>query len=105
MKRTHSCAATIHLIGDWTITGVVKQVSHLTGLHNSGARPGDPVAIDCSGIAGIDLNGFQLLSVWLHCIQLSGLRPKLVNVPNTMREAQKRQGITQLLDNELQERG
>jgi ABC-type transporter Mla MlaB component len=84
---------------------VVQQVSRLAELEIGGARPGDAVVIDCSGIAEIDLSGFQLLYVWLQCIQLSGLRPELVNIPEWMLEAQERQGITQVFEKELQERG
>lgn len=65
-----------------------------------GVRPGGTVVVDCSGIRGIDHNGFQLLYVWLHCIQLRGMHPELVNMPGCMREAQERLGIKQLFENE-----
>jgi len=104
MKHSYSGAATIHLTGDWTITGVVQQVPRLTGLEMRRTCRAGTVAVDCSGIAEIDLSGFQLLYVWLHCIQLHGLRPELVNMPVWMYEAQKRQGVAQVFENELMER-
>lgn len=105
MKTTHSCAETTCLIGDWTISGVVQQVTRLTELEIRSSRPGAPVVIDCSGIDRIDQSGFQLLYVWLHCMQMNGLHPELVNMPEWMREAQQRQGIAQVFEHELQERG
>jgi len=80
-------------------------VTRLTELEIRNTRPGGSVVIDCSGIDQIDLSGFQLLYVWLHCMQLSGVRPELVNMPEWMLEAQQRQGIAQVFENELQERG
>lgn len=104
MNRSHSYEATAHLTGDWTMAGVVKQVSRLTELDIRGIRPGIPAVIDCSGIDRIDLSGFQLLYVWLHCLELNGLRPELVNVPPWMREAQLRQGLAQAFEGEPSER-
>ncbi|MBI2353749.1 MAG: STAS domain-containing protein [Deltaproteobacteria bacterium] len=100
MEVTNSYTATTHLLGDWTIVGVVQQAALLTELQFLRASPGATVVIDCSGIDGIDLSGFQLLYVWLHCIQLSGVRPKLVNMPDWMRDAQERLGIMQVFENE-----
>jgi ABC-type transporter Mla MlaB component len=105
MQATQLSAATTRLIGDWTIAGVIQQVTRLSELEIRSGRSGDTVVIDCSGIDQIDLSGFQLLYVWLHCMQLSGLHPELVNMPEWMREAQQRQGIAQVFENELQERG
>jgi len=99
MNPAYSSAATTHLTGDWTIAGVVQQVSRLTEFEIGCARSGVTVVVDCSGIAGIDLSGFQLLYVWLQCIQLRGLRPKLVNMPEWMREAQELQGVSQVFEN------
>jgi ABC-type transporter Mla MlaB component len=88
--------AAAHLSGDWTIAGVGQQVASLTAFRIDDAGPGATIAIDCSGIDGIDLSGFQLLFVWLHCIQLRGLRPELVNMPEWMSAAQERQGLATL---------
>jgi len=105
MKTTHSCAETTRLIGDWTISGVVQQVTRLTELEIRSSLPGVPVVIDCSGIDRIDLSGFQLLYVWLHCMQLNGLHTELVNMPEWMCEVQQRQGVAQVFENVPQERG
>ena len=101
-------AATVHeahLSGDWTIAGVGQQVASLTEFRINGADSGATVAIDCSGINGIDLSGFQLLFVWLHCIRLRGMRVELVNMPDWMQEARQQQGLAHSIDYELQERG
>jgi ABC-type transporter Mla MlaB component len=104
MEQPHAKAVATRLIGDWTMTGVVQQVTRLTELEIRNSRPGSTVIIDCSDINRIDLGGFQLLYVWLHCIQLNGLKPELVNVPEWMREAQDRLRISQVFKIELQER-
>jgi len=75
----------------------------LTELEIGSTRKGIAVAVDCSGINGIDMSGFQLLYVWLHCIELSGLHPELVNMPEWMRETQEVLGVTQVFDNDIRE--
>lgn len=85
MAVTTLCAIS-YLTGDWTIAGIVRQVPRLTEYQFNDGRADNTIAIDCSGIEKIDLHGFELLHVWLHCIKLRGLRTKLVNMPEWMRE-------------------
>ena len=94
--RTSSIAA--HLEGDWTINGVVRQIDPLMELSRNWDRTSTVIDIDCSGIAGIDLCGFQLLYTWLHCLDIRGVKPKLVNVPDFVHESQDRLGLTALFD-------
>ena len=98
MGGNASCTAAAHLRGDWTIAGVGRQVSLLKELPMEYTVPDTTIAIDCSGIDSIDLSGFQLILVWFHCIRLRGLRPELVNMPEWMREAQERQGLSVLFE-------
>jgi anti-anti-sigma regulatory factor len=100
-----SATATARLSGDWTIAGVGQQVASLTEFRIEGTGPDTTVAIDCSGIDGIDLSGFQLLFVWLHCIRLRGLRPELVNMPDWMSTAKERQGLNRLFECTPEEQG
>lgn len=102
---SNTSISTTNLIGDWTLTGIVQQVASLTKFENNAVHPGDTVVIDCSGIDRIDLNGFQLLYVWIHCIQLRGFHPELVNMPQWMCEAQERERAVRAIENELHERG
>ncbi|MDD5286184.1 MAG: STAS domain-containing protein [Desulfuromonadaceae bacterium] len=88
-------SATSYLNGNWTIAGIVQQVPRLPELKLNDNRTDSTIAIDCSGIEEIDMNGFELLHVWLNCIKLRGLRAELVNMSDSMRDAQKRMGIKQ----------
>ncbi|MDD2853822.1 MAG: STAS domain-containing protein [Desulfuromonadaceae bacterium] len=96
MEAVSSSVVTKRLNGDWTITGVVQQVTCLTESRHGDSRSGGTVSIDCSGIEKIDLSGIELLGTWLHCIQLSGRRPELLNIPDHMRETGKYQGSNEL---------
>jgi ABC-type transporter Mla MlaB component len=93
--------STTHLNGDWTISGIVQQLPRLTKLKFNTDRANAIIAVDCSGIEEIDLHGFELLYVWLHCIKLRGLRTELVNIPDWMREAQVRMGVNQAFESEM----
>lgn len=93
--------STTHLNGDWTIGGIVQQLPRLTKFQFYTDREDATIAIDCSGIKEIDLHGFELLYVWLHCIKLRGLRTELVNIPDWMREAQMRMGVNHAFESEM----
>ena len=82
------------LKGDWTINGVVRQIPPLMALSDRWDRNFTSVDIDCSGIEGIDICGFQLLYTWLHCLEISGIRSNLVNLPEFAKESQYRLGLT-----------
>lgn len=84
------------LQGDWTIEGAIRQIDPLIELSNIWDRTETVVDIDCSGIAKIDLCGFQLLYTWLHCLDIRGVKPKLVNLPLAVVETQNRLGLASL---------
>jgi len=93
-----SSALSAYLEGDWTINGVVGQIDPLMELSSSWDRNGSEVKIDCSGIAQIDLCGFQLLYTWLHCLEIRGIRQKLVNVPEVVQRSQSRLGLSNIFE-------
>ena len=88
------------LQGDWTIEGAVRQIDPLMELSNFWDQANAVVDIDCSGIAKIDLCGFQLLYTWLHCLNIRGVRLNLVNLPQTVVDTQKRLGLTRLFSSQ-----
>lgn len=94
-----------HLNGDWTIAGIVQQLPRLTKFQFNTDRTDATIAIDCSGIEEIDVHGFELLYVWLHCIKLRGLRTELINIPDNMLKAQMRMGVKQVFGSEMQGSG
>jgi ABC-type transporter Mla MlaB component len=96
----HSITLTEKIGGDWSIAGIALQAKPLTELSNRCHEATRTVALDCGDIKSIDLSGFQLLYVWMHCLHLKGLQPKLVNVPDFMRESQRRLGIAPLFDSQ-----
>jgi ABC-type transporter Mla MlaB component len=87
-----------HLQGDWTINGIVRQIDPLMELSSHLDQKNSAVYIDCSGIAGIDLCGFQLLYTWMHCLDIRGFKSTLVNVPETVQQSQASLGLSRLFD-------
>jgi len=70
------------LSGDWTISGVVKQVDSLsTTLQNLESCGNKKLHVDCRNINSIDMSGLQLLHVWMECARMRGLEPQLINLP------------------------
>jgi ABC-type transporter Mla MlaB component len=84
------------LNGDWTICGIGRQVETLMNYpFMQGVGKGEVITVDCSEIEGIDINGLQLLFVWLHCIRLHGMSPHLENIPTWMMSSMVRLGLHQ----------
>lgn len=95
---TQASNVSARLQGDWTIEGAVRQIDPLMELSNIWDRANAIIDIDCSGIAKIDLCGFQLLYTWLHCLDIRGVKLNLVNIPNIVTETQRRLGLSRLFD-------
>lgn len=75
--------------GDWTIAGIGERMRSLldfSSQQTDTVLQGIVVNIDCSGIEKIDVNGLQLLYVWLHCMKMKGFRTRFVNMSTVMRE-------------------
>ena len=95
-NSAHSVSA--HLEGDCTINGIVKQIDPLMELSSRLEQTSTDIDIDCSGIAGIDLCGFQLLYTWMHCLDIRGFRSALVNVPDTVQKSRDSLGLARLFN-------
>lgn len=80
--------ATVHkheLTGDWSITGVVKQLDSLTiTLKKLEPNQNKILHIDCTKIKNIDMSGLQLIHVWRECAVMRGVESRLINIPNHM---------------------
>jgi ABC-type transporter Mla MlaB component len=96
MNEASSVSA--YLEGDWTINGIVRQIDPLMELSSCWDRSGSEVKIDCSGIAEIDLCGFQLLYTWLHCLEIRGIKQQLVNVSEAVQLSQSQLGLKNLFE-------
>lgn len=79
----------VKLEGDWTISGVIKQIGPLTELSGRLDAQVTNVVIDCSAIEMIDASGFQVLYTWLQCLHLRGFQPRLVAFSAVVWDSQK----------------
>lgn len=69
------------LSGDWTISGVVRQLQTLTSFQQTVSTVNSTMLVDCSNIECMDITGMQLLYTWLHCIQIKGITAYITNLP------------------------
>ena len=85
-----------YLTGDWTLTGVTKQLPRLTSyLEKLNSAHHKSVHIDCSKIEAIDMSGLQLLHVWVELIKVHGVEPTIVNPPDYVQKNIHRLGVKQ----------
>ena len=76
-----------HLEGDWTITGVVKNIDSLAdSLQQLEAMEEKKLRINCGRINTVDSGGLQLLYVWMQCARFRGIEPTLVNMSDRLRQ-------------------
>ena len=82
-----------YLEGDWTVSGVEKNLDSLmlsmNQLQNSGSKI---IRINCGKIDAADTSGLQLLSVMIMCARLRGIEPRLVHVTPGIRRVIKERG-------------
>jgi ABC-type transporter Mla MlaB component len=76
--------------GDWNSSGVILKIESLSTLYQLESGLEKFFSIDCSGIRSVDMSGLQLLHVWMQCVKLRGAKPKLVNIPEGMRQMIRR---------------
>ena len=82
------------LTGDWSITGVVKQLGSLTNfLKRVVSNQNTRVNIDCTKINKIDMSGLQLLHVWRECVRIRGKESRLINIPEHMHRTIRSTGL------------
>ena len=69
------------LVGDWSISGVVGHIDTLSDVLRKVDERGDKtMLVDCGQIKSIDVNGLQILKVWLQCARFRGMEPKMINL-------------------------
>jgi len=87
----------ICLAGDWSMDGVTKQIPRLveqlasfSGIRTDEQLPPnahqDQSEVDLTRIEKLDACGCQLLAVFLHTLQLGGIKPLLNNMPDDIKE-------------------
>jgi len=87
---------TVHLEGDWTMSGVADNLDSLVLILNRLESEGEKnIQINCAQIEETDTSGLQLLYVWMECARLRGIEPKLVNVTGHMQRAIRELGFSQ----------
>lgn len=80
--------AEARLVGDWTLTGVTRNLDSLAlSLQQLESGSDKKLRIDCGEMKEADISGLQLLNVWMQCVRFRGVEPTLVNVPERLRHA------------------
>lgn len=81
-----------YMQGDWTFSGMSHSgIDSLTAsLQQIESGGGSNVRLDCGQVSSVDINGLQLLEVWMQCAKFRGLEPELVNLSATMQKAIER---------------
>ena len=78
---------TVRLSGNWTESGFSAQLQVLMDLPvyksaaNGQLASCQPLFIDCSQIDAIDASGYQLLCVWVHCLEQYGVKALMISTP------------------------
>lgn len=85
-----ACRSVIDLSGHWNLSEVVHQIKSLPTMCELESGEDECFRIDCSKISSIDISGLQLLYVWMQCVSLRGVKPKLINVPKDMHQTIKK---------------
>ena len=83
----------VKLSGHWNHSGVILQIESLPTLHRMESGLEKLFDIDCGEIGGVEMSGLQLLYVWMQCVRLRGVKPELINLPESMRRTIKRLGV------------
>jgi anti-anti-sigma regulatory factor len=73
------------LVGDWSISEVVGHIDTLSDVLQQFDKQGKKkLRVDCGQIKSIDINGLQILKVWLQCARFRGMEPEMVNLSEGM---------------------
>lgn len=80
-----------HLQGDWTYSGMthgnIRTLADSLGEIEASGR--DKIRIDCGNVSAFDIDGLQLLEVWMQCARYMGVETELVNMPDSFKQAVK----------------
>lgn len=84
-----------HLYGNLAFSGMThgsidSLVHSLQQIEFGGEKN---IRIDCGSIRTVDINGLQLLYVWMQCVRFMGVEPELVNLTDSLRQTLKRMGL------------
>jgi ABC-type transporter Mla MlaB component len=96
----HSKGTVAHLYGDLTHSGVTDNIisSLAVSLQKIESRGEKNIRIDCGKIRSADINGLQLLYVWMHCARFRGVEPELFNLPDCLQQTMRKLGIRHCFD-------
>jgi len=64
-----------------------------SSLEQLGGADNNRLLIDCEKLAKVDAGGMRFLNIWLQCIRLQGLEPKLVNLSVNLHKAFQASGV------------
>ena len=91
----HMEGTDVFLGGDWSIAGVVGHIDTLSDVLQQFDKQGEKkLRVDCGQIKSIDINGLQVLKVWLQCARFRGMEPKMVNLSEGMQRIMLVSGFT-----------
>jgi len=93
---THTSEHKHVLTGDWSMTGVVKQLDSLTKtLDALDPAQNKILHVDCAKVNNIDMSGLQLLHVWRECAGMRGVEFRMHNIPEQMHKIIQSVGLGQ----------
>lgn len=84
-----------HLQGDLTHDGVTDNIINslavsLLKIETAGEKK---ISIDCRKVHSADINGLQLLYVWMQCARFRGVEPRLINLTQSLQQIMRRMGL------------
>jgi ABC-type transporter Mla MlaB component len=84
-----------HLNGDLTHSGVTDNIvnSLAVSLQKIESIGEKNIRIDCKAVSSADINGLQLLYVWMNCARFRGVEPELFNLPDNLQQTIQIMGL------------
>lgn len=81
--------AVAHLHGNMTDSEMTQDniESLAASLDQIESEGGNNILIDCKKVSAVDVNGLQLLDVWMQCARFMGVEPELVNLSASLQLA------------------
>lgn len=87
--------AVAHLKGNLTHSGVTRNIINSLAVSLQKVESGENknLRIDCKKVGAADINGLQLLYVWMQCARFRGVEPELVNLPDALQQTMQTMGL------------
>lgn len=84
-----------HLQSDLTYSGMTQNILDSLDVSLQQTESGGErnIRIDCGKIRKTDINGLQLLYVWMQCARFVGVASELFNLPVNLQQTLKRMGL------------